>query len=61
MDDKILLNVNSLKITFTLKEALNSERVIALTKEVKATIYKQFCLRPNEIENQISIGIMLGR
>ncbi len=51
MDDKILLNVNSLKITFTLEEALNSEMVIALTKEAKATIHKQFGLRPNEIEN----------
>ena len=51
LESLVTIEVNSVNLKFSLEDALKKERIIALREESKRMIYKQFGLRPEDIEN----------
>ena len=51
LESLITIEADSVSLSFSLKNALKNERIIALAEESKAMIFDQFGLSPEDVEN----------
>ena len=51
LGSQITIKMDPISLSFSVADALENERLIALTDEAKATIGKQFGLQPEQVEN----------